>query len=141
MDLEIRKVKVYDLPLDPNIRILRPEQVILRFSHGMTVDIGSLCYLVRQPALKPYLGAKRHSNEGRLVQINSISEQRVKDIRLVISFISNYIIVNGKRAETIRDMVSRFVAFMFWVDQNKFYDVLSKHESTKKSLFLYDSNI
>ncbi len=42
MDLEIRKVKVYDLPLDPNIRILRPEQVILRFSHGMTVDIGSL---------------------------------------------------------------------------------------------------
>ena len=137
MDLEIRKVKVYDLPLDPNIRILRPEQVILRFSHGMTVDIGSLCYLVRQPALKPYLGAKRHSNEGRLVQINSISEQRVKDIRLVISFISNYIIVNGKRAETIRDMVSRFVAFMFWVDQNKFYDVLSKHESTKKSLFLY----
>lgn len=137
MNLEIRKVQVYDLPIDPNINILKPEQVILRFSHGLTVDIGSLCYLIRQPSLKPHLGAKRHSNTGRLVQLNSISEQRIKDIRLVISFISNYITGNCKRAETVRDLVSRFVVFMFWADQNGFYDVLNKPNSTKKALIEY----
>ncbi|MEG0483192.1 MAG: hypothetical protein RR569_08805, partial [Acinetobacter sp.] len=71
MNLERRTVQVYDLPIDPDISILRPEQVILRFSHGKTVDIGSLCYLIRQPFAKSYLGAKRVSNAGRLIQIDS----------------------------------------------------------------------
>ena len=137
MNLERRKVQVYELPLDPDIRILRPEQVIVRFSHGKTVDIGSLCYLVRQPFAKSYLGAKRVSNAGRLVQIDSISEKRIKDIRPLISFISDQVVQSGKRLETIRDLVSRFVAFMFWVDQNEFHDILNEPFLAKNALTQY----
>lgn len=141
MNLERRKVQVYELPLDPDIRILRPEQVIVRFSHGKTVDIGSLCYLVRQPIVKAYLGAKRHSNTGRLVQISSIYEPRRQDIRLLISFISENIVRSGKRIETIRDMVSRLVVFIFWTDQNEFYDVLNKKHVAKKALIQYTQHL
>lgn len=59
MNLEKRKVKIYDLPIDPNVSILYPEQVIIRFPDGKTVDIGSLCYLVRQPTLKVHQGVVR----------------------------------------------------------------------------------
>ena len=34
MNLEKRKVKIYDLPIDPNVSILYPEQVIIRFPDG-----------------------------------------------------------------------------------------------------------
>jgi len=141
VNLERRKVQVYELPLDPDIRILRPEQVIVRFSHGKTVDIGSLCYLVRQPIVKAYLGAKRHSNTGRLVQISSIYEPRRQDIRLLISFLSENIVRSGKRIETIRDMISRLVVFIFWTDQNEFYDVLNKKQVAKKALIQYTKHL
>ncbi len=87
MNLERRKVQVYDLPIHSDITILRPEQVILSFSNGKTVDIGALCYLIRQPTTKSHLGVKRISNEGRLVQIDSMYEPRKEDVRLLITFI------------------------------------------------------
>lgn len=141
MNLERRIVQVYNLPVDSGISILRPEQVIVRFSHGKTIDIGSLCYLIRQPIAKSHLGAKRNSDTGRLVQISSICEQRRQDIWLLISFISEYIVHSGKRIETIRDMVSRLVVFIFWADQNKFSDVLNKKLSAKKALIQYSQHL
>ena len=137
MNLERRKVQVYDLPIHSDITILRPEQVILSFSNGKTVDIGALCYLIRQPTTKSHLGVKRISNEGRLVQIDSMYEPRKEDVRLLITFISEHIIHSGKRIETIRDMISRSVGFVFWADQNKFYDLLNKKEIAKLALIQY----
>lgn len=137
MNLEKRKVKIYDLPIDPNVSILYPEQVIIRFPDGKKVDIGSLCYLVRQPTLKVHQGVVRASRMGREVQLSSLSEQRYKGIRLLISFISELILNSGKRIATIKDQVSRFMVFMFWVDQNGFSQVLDKSDLGKKILIQY----
>lgn len=137
MSLERRTVQVYDLPIYSDISILRPEQVIVRFSNGKTVDIGALCYLIRQPITKSRLGPTRVSNTGRLVQIDSLYEQRRHDIRLIISFISEQIEKSGKRVETIRDMLSRFVTFVFWADQHKFYNLLTETDVAKQALIQY----
>ncbi|ENU20730.1 hypothetical protein F994_00963 [Acinetobacter bohemicus ANC 3994] len=137
MNLERRTVQVYNLPVDSDISLLKPEQVILRFPHGKTIDIGSLCYLIRQPIAKSHLGARRNSKSGRLVQISSIYEQRKQDIRLLISHISEYFLHSGKRVETIKDMVSRLVVFIYWADQNGFFDVLNKKQLAKNAIIQY----
>ena len=59
MNLERRIIQVYDLPIHSNITILRPEQVVVKFPLGKTIDIGALCYLIRQPTVKSHLGVKR----------------------------------------------------------------------------------
>lgn len=137
MNLERRAVRVYNLPVDSDISLLRPEQVILRFPHGKTIDIGSLCYLIRQSITKSHLGPKRNSKSGRLVELSSIYEQRRQDIRLLISHISEYFLHSGKRIETIRDMVSRFVVFIYWADQNDFFDILNKKQLAKNAIVQY----
>lgn len=137
MNLERRAVRVYNLPVDSDISLLRPEQVILRFPHGKTIDVGSLCYLIRQPITKTYLGPKRGSKSGRLVELSSIYEQRRQDIRQLISYISEYFLHSGKRPESVRDMVSRFVVFIYWADQNDFFDVLNKKQLAKNAIVQY----
>lgn len=137
MNLEKRKVKIYDLPIDSNVSILYPEQVIIRFPGGNTVDIGCLCYLVRQPILRVNQGIVRSSRMGREVQLSSLWEQRYEGIRLLIGFISELILHSGKRIATIKDNVSRFMVFMFWVDQNGFSQILDKSDLGKKTLTQY----
>ncbi|WP_333668605.1 hypothetical protein [Acinetobacter guillouiae] len=137
MQLDHRTIQIYDLPLRSDIDILQPEYVTLRFYNGRTIDIGALCYLIRQPSFKTNLGNKRTTLTGKLVQLNSICEQRKCDIRLLISFISENITHSGKRKETIRDMIARLVVFIGWSDQNKFYDILNNQKIAKKSLIQY----
>ena len=135
MHLEYRPIQIYDLPIHTDI--VQPEYVTLRFYNGRTIDIGALCYLIRQPSFKVSLGSKRTTKTGKLVQLDSICEQRKCDIRLLISFISEYITHSGKRKETIRDKVARLVAFIGWSDQNQFYDILNNQKIAKNSLIQY----
>lgn len=137
MKLERRKSRVYDFPLESNLDILNPEQVIIRFNTGRTIDIGSLCYLVRQETQKLGFRRSKKLNSGLLVSIDSLAVQRIKDIRYLLSYISNLIKYSGLRIETIRDRISRLIPFMYWADQNKLHDVLNNPKTVRKNIAGY----
>lgn len=137
MSLEQRKVKTYDFPLVEGLEILKPEQVIIRLSNGKTIDIGSLCYLVRQETQKAGLRRWRNMNGGLLVKIDSLSNQRVKDVRHLLKHISSLLAFGGIRLETIRDRVTRFIPFMYWIDSHGYYDVLHNIDVARESLYQY----
>ena len=86
MNLSRRPTVVYDLPLPDATTIIRPESVIVRFPHGLTVDLGALCYLRRQPMPK-CKGRTRKKGEGRLVSrfINAERSERVRALIIHIS--------------------------------------------------------
>ena len=64
MHLEYRPIQIYDLPIHTDI--VQPEYVTLRFYNGRTIDIGALCYLIRQPSFKVSLGSKRTTKTGNI---------------------------------------------------------------------------
>lgn len=113
---------VYDLPLNDETVMLRPETVILRFPNGNTVDIGALCYLRRE---SPSLYGKRRPSVGRRVDLQSLSNERVAKVRKLITHISDDLRYSGRRVETISDRVKRFVAFMSWADKNGLHNTLN----------------
>lgn len=134
---EIRPTKIIDLPLNVEKSLLNPEQVIIRFSNGKSVDIGALCYLKVEP-LKDYnQGTARYQKRGRLVQLESLSESRRYLVRKLIKHITDLLENSGRRVETIKDMISRFIAFMRWADENNYHEVLDSVENAKKIMVLY----
>lgn len=132
-----RHTIIYDLPLPEGTIILRPEFVIVRFPNGQTADIGSLCYIKRESAPKLYQAGRRSSNQGRQVALHSLDKERAERIRTLITHISGDLKSSGRRAETVRDMATRFIAFMSWADENGFHDLLNSHEIARPVIQAY----
>lgn len=134
---KIRPIKIVDLPLGVGEILLNPEQVIIRFPSGQSVDIGALCYLKAEPVKDYKQGTARYQKSGRLVQLDSLSETRRHLVRKLIEHISDQLMYSGRRVETVRDSVSRFIAFMRWADECNFHEVLDSIENAKKVVILY----
>lgn len=137
INYEIRPIKIVDLPLGIGEVLLNPEQVIIRFPGGKSVDIGALCYLKAEPIKDYKQGTARYKERGRLVQLESLSETRRHQIKTLIAFISDQLMYSSRRVETIKDLVSRFIAFMRWADEGNFHDVLNSAVNAKKVVIIY----
>lgn len=138
MELQQRKIYVLKLPLQTDISILRPEQLIIKFPNGRTVDIGCLCYLTRQLATK---NSHDISKKGKLVQLNSLNTQRVKGIRRLIAYISYKLSRSSNRTATIVDLVTRFVAFVNWVDKNGSVDLFNNQQIARDTVAQYTNHL
>ncbi|BAV12708.1 conserved hypothetical protein [Moraxella osloensis] len=134
MSYEQRNIYILKLPLQQDDIVLRPELTVINFYHRMSVDIGAICYLIREPVTK---NNHRSIKKGRAVQIDSLDKQRVSDVRKLIKFISDKILLNSNRIETVRDMVSRVVSFINWADQNGHYNFLNNHTIAKEAVVQY----
>lgn len=137
MKLSRRHTIIYDLPLPEGTIILRPEFVVVRFPNGKTADIGALCYISRKPAPKLYQADRK----GRQVVLSSFSQERAERVRALISHISADLNNSGRRVETVREMTTRFVAFMSWVDENGFHGLLNSHEEARPAIQAYAHHI
>ena len=84
MSYEQRNIYILKLPLQQDDIVLRPELTVINFYHRMSVDIGAICYLIREPVTK---NNHRSIKKGRAVQIDSLDKQRVSDVRKLIKFI------------------------------------------------------
>jgi len=121
--MEWRHVRVYTLPLELELPLLRPEQAILRFPNNTTLDVGALCYLQRITPTTSENATKSH--KGRKVAIDSLCRKRVSEVRAFIQYISDEVRSGYRRVETIRNGLSRFMSFMAWADENGRHNVLS----------------
>lgn len=118
-----RPVAVFNLPISPSASILKPEQIVLRFANRNSVDIGALCYLQREIAVKGNHAARR-TNQGRKILLSSLCSKRVEHIRKFIIYISNEVRDGGRRPSTLYSVVLQFTRFMGWADENGHSDAL-----------------
>jgi hypothetical protein len=132
--LSLRPTQTFDLPLSTDVVLLHPEQVILRFGHNKTVDVGSLCFLNREFVR---VGRSRLSPDGKRVQLSSIFSERVRHVRKLISQISDEVDHSGLRDETLRGHYSRFIAFMAWADTHGWQHVLANKNEVRAVLSAY----
>lgn len=133
--LSLRPTQTHDLPLSTDVVLLYPEQIILRFGHGKTIDVGSLCYLSRDFSMT--VGGSRRSLDGRRVQLNSVCTERICHVRKLISQISDEVRHSGRREETLRDAYSRFISFMAWADANGWQGILADKDEVRPALSAY----
>lgn len=56
MSYEQRNIYILKLPLQQDDIVLRPELTVINFYHRMSVDIGAICYLIREPVTKIIIG-------------------------------------------------------------------------------------
>lgn len=134
---EIRPTKLIDLPIKTDEALLNPEEVIIKFSNGRSVDIGALCYLIAEPQKDYKQGTSRFHKRGRLVQLQSLSQNRKDQVRRLITIFSDQISFSGLRVETIIDSASRFISFIRWADESHLHDVLDSSDKARKTIKVY----
>lgn len=117
-----RPIVTIELPLTPHARILHPDQIIIRIAEGYE-DVGALCYSLRSDkARKP--------RQPREVVMDSIIEQRPKQILKTIKALSSLRADGGRSENTIRHYAKLFIAFVDWADANGFQNCLDGGDST-----------
>ena len=137
-----RPTTVYDLPLTPDAKILRPEFAMVRFPIGRVVDLGALCYLSREPAPINWKTIKsKKMRVGRRVDLSSLDSNRAERVRALITHISENLTDSGRRERTVIDATTRFVVFMSWADENNFIDAISNVEIARRAVTEYTQHI
>lgn len=114
-----------ELPLRADIRIARPEQVVLKIGMGYH-DLGSYCYALRS-------NKTREKWLSRKVVQSSFLKQRPKQICEVIKALDRLNNDAGKSLETVFNYASYFKKFIDWADVNTFHNCLAGGEKTKQA--------
>lgn len=136
MKFSIKDNKIYDLPISNGDEKIKTEFAILRFPYGRTVDFGCICYLSREPTQK-HNNKNRKRLGGRRVNLKSLNQERVEQVRTLIQYVSDCLANSGRREETIRDSASRFIAFICWADEHGFHNVLRSADDARAVLIQY----
>ncbi|CAG9234391.1 conserved hypothetical protein [Paraburkholderia tropica] len=128
----VRDTRVLDLPLAGDGELANPEQIILRFPHGKTLDVGALCYSNRA-------GGRRAVGGGSLVDASSISRERIEAVERLILQISNEINGGFVRHTTSFGRYWNFVKFIAWSDGAGFVSAIYDRDSAKLSFVSYNN--
>lgn len=134
---EERSTYVIDVPQPEGFEVIRPDACILRFAHGLTIDVGALCYTERSPEGR----VTRRLRQGRKVVHDSRSRTRLGQVRRLIANVSEALRETGTRPETIRDRYSRFIAFMGWADRTGWGKALDDKESARAAFRAYVAHL
>lgn len=120
-----RSTVTIELPLGKNIRLLHPEQVLLKIGPAFH-DLGAFCYSLRS-------SKARKPGQPREVVIGSLLKQRPKEILQLIKALSRLVEDDGKSLTTVRNYVHQLKLFLDWSDSNGLHDCLSGGEATRNA--------
>lgn len=121
-----------DALLCGNVEVLHPEQVVLWFEHGKSLDVGSLCYLSREMGARG--GRKGVQGAGFKVAIESYDAARAEKIGRVIARIGQELQDGGLRSITVVNRWRSFIVFMGWADANGHSTALDGANATKAAV-------
>lgn len=127
MKYEARAIVLVRVPLPHVDSIVRPEQVILEFARGTTVDFGALCYLRRSKS-------RRRHRQGQQVDISSLDQARIGQISKMIDCASGFFTSSGRRPASLHLMYYVWSVFMNWCDDQGHTHVLRDVESARAAL-------
>nr|WP_314543379.1 hypothetical protein [uncultured Massilia sp.] len=119
--------------MDQKTRIIRPEQIILRFNRLYT-DVGAFCYLSRSRA-------RRKPGQPLSVDKSSYSAKRVGQIGKTIKRLSIMLKDGVFSQSSVHGMVRRFKQFMDWADDNAYHDCLDGGEATEIAFRLWAEHV
>jgi|APLak6261685727_1056166.scaffolds.fasta_scaffold00657_3 hypothetical protein len=133
-----REIILLELPIPETNSLPLPHLVIIKFPQGNTVDIGALSYIEREksPGFSD-LTKNRVRGKARKVNLNSLNEDRKYAVAKLIRHISDEFSYSGKRPETVRDMINRFMPFMDWADDNGYENVLTDVRQARLAIYEY----
>lgn len=114
---EERLIVVRTLPIQGGTSFSCPEETILEFVPGKTLDFGALCYLSRSEN-------SRKKNKGRMVLISSFNAVRALEIRELIDKVNENFISSGLRPLALHSQYARLIYFINWCDANGHIEVL-----------------
>lgn len=106
-------MRIYTLPFEGDINLINPEQAILEFPPKGTIDIGSICYLIRD-----FNSTYRKKTHGRRVELSSLDTNRIERTREIITLFSNKI-QNDSLSPTTVSNEARMgcIDFIDWADE------------------------
>ncbi|MFQ6403191.1 MULTISPECIES: hypothetical protein [Bacteria] len=115
--LSRRKKRFLHLPCPNSVSIPQPEAVVLVFGPHQSVDLGSLCYLVRETS-------QESRRSGALIDLTSFDVNRAKRVTKVIQYSIARSKDGGVNFETSYTYFAGFKRFVNWSDERKYPDVL-----------------
>lgn len=128
-----RKTVTLELPLAPNARLLRPDQVMVKLE-GRIHDVGALCYGMRSDV-------PRKPGRPRDVIIGSLRKERINQVRQLIKVASIFIEDGGMRSRTVDSHLGALKSFVDWADANGLSNCLAGGEATRSAYLQYASDI
>lgn len=126
-----RQHYVLELPLKNTVRILHPEQVIVKVGNK-AFDVGSLCYALRSD--KP-----RAANKPTLVMEPSLLPKRRMAVKQLIKAVSE--MMAGMRPSTVYGMMLALGMFVDWSDHNGHPECLAGEDATEKAFRGYVAHV
>lgn len=124
---EARDAVICDLPLPNVVRLVTPQNTILRFAAGKTIDFGEFCYLDRDRG-------KRKKGKGRLVNKASFCGIRAERLSIVITKANIAFSSGAHRPLGVFSRYDRWCQFMGWCYSNGHADVLLSIEAAREAL-------
>ena len=128
-----RITEVIDVPFPAGVEILHPERVVLRFEHGISFDIGALCYLIRDTS-----STKRKK---QTFSSESLSNNRIEQVLKLIKQISEQTKLSGNRSATLEIKYRDFKRFIDWCDSHRYFAVLNDEHESRSALNEYSDNL
>lgn len=124
---EERPIVIRKLPIQDGVSLSCPEETILEFIPGKTLDFGALCYLSRSKI-------RRKKNKGRMVSISSFDAVRALEIRKLIDIANEDFIGSGRRPLALHSQYSRLIDFINWCDVNGYVEALRDVNHVRSAL-------
>lgn len=124
---ESRKVVFVKIPLPSLDFIIRPEQAIVEFARGKSIDFGCLCYLRRSKT-------RRKQRQGQHVDISSFDPDRAAQVAKMIGCAGGFFESSGRRPASLQTMYYVWLVFMNWCDDNEHVHVLRDIPSARAAL-------
>lgn len=128
LQYERRQTVIIDLPLQDDLAILHPEQVVVRVGRA-TFDLGSFCFASRD--VSP-IGGRKTSVRG--VVTASMLPNRPGEILNVIRYLSSLLTDKGLRSETVTTVFKYFGAYLNWADSNGYFQCLTDGPDLRRIL-------
>lgn len=123
------KFTILTLPLQSNIDIAKPEQLILKVG-TQNLDIWTIVYLKRNLRLG--------NEKNRIIDYNSLYHPRLNIVKTITTTLSELIKVRGLSSKTIAAMYQYIRRFLFWADSKGIGEQLILDRSyTEQQIFEY----
>lgn len=129
-----REISFLHLPVDTIDQLRSPQNILLVYQPGYTLDVGALCYLQRASSI-------RTRNGGRKVVLSSIDETRSADVRLLIAHFSESFSGSGLRIKTVFGRHYAVSRFIDWCDANGHSAVLIDSITAHQAFRSYISHL
>lgn len=135
--MESRSANIIEIPLENGLVIALPENVILDFGERGTLDVGALCYLVRDAKAN-----RQRRHLAKPADLSSYCSVRSEYVGRLIKFVSDSVTTGLlTTASAYYQLQQGFIPYVNWSDSNKIYDSFYTEISARPAFVKYNQYV